>query len=158
MTPRPAPADGRRREIAAEVLELGETLFDALLDAADRPMAEEAEPFPEAELRTAADEFFGTVRMLLGIDLDPATEAVAAPGRDALREAWYFGGRLAAGRVPLAGLVLNRVQSTPGDGLAAERAAAAAEDLEESGEHALTAGLLRLHADRMRRRPRPASR
>jgi anion-transporting ArsA/GET3 family ATPase len=77
---------------------------------------------------------------------------VAAPERDALREASYFVERLAAERMPLAGLVLNRVQVTAAAGLSAERAAAAAEDLEESGEHELTAGLLRLHADRMRRR------
>jgi len=77
---------------------------------------------------------------------------VAAPERDALREASYFVERLAAERMPLAGLVLNRVQEVGAEGLAADRASTAAEDLEESGEHELTAGLLRLHADRMRRR------
>ncbi len=36
MTPPPSAIDDdRRRQIAAEVLELGETLFDAVLDAAD---------------------------------------------------------------------------------------------------------------------------
>ncbi len=72
MTPPPVLADpDRRRQIAAEVLELGETLFDTLLDAAvARPPADEAEPFPEADLRTAADEFFRTVRALLGIPED----------------------------------------------------------------------------------------
>jgi anion-transporting ArsA/GET3 family ATPase len=77
---------------------------------------------------------------------------VAAPERDALREASYFVERLAAERMPLAGLVLNRVQVVAADGLAPDRASTAAEDLEEAGEHELTAGLLRLHADRMRRR------
>jgi anion-transporting ArsA/GET3 family ATPase len=77
---------------------------------------------------------------------------VAAPERDALREASYFVERLAAERMPLAGLVLNRVQVVAGDGLSADRASTAAEDLEEAGEHELTSGLLRLHADRMRRR------
>jgi anion-transporting ArsA/GET3 family ATPase len=77
---------------------------------------------------------------------------VAAPERDALREASYFVERLAADRMPLAGLVLNRVQVTAAEGLSADRASTAAEDLEEAGEHELTAGLLRLHADRMRRR------
>jgi anion-transporting ArsA/GET3 family ATPase len=77
---------------------------------------------------------------------------VAAPERDALREASYFVERLAAERMPLAGLVLNRVQTTAAEGLSADRASTAAEDLEEAGEHELTAGLLRLHADRMRRR------
>jgi anion-transporting ArsA/GET3 family ATPase len=77
---------------------------------------------------------------------------VAVPERDALREASYFVERLAAERMPLAGLVLNRVQVTAAEGLAADRASTAAEDLEEAGEHELTAGLLRLHADGMRRR------
>jgi anion-transporting ArsA/GET3 family ATPase len=77
---------------------------------------------------------------------------VAAPERDALREASYFVERLAAERMPLAGLVLNRVQEVAAEGLAADRASTAAEDLEEAGEHELTAGLLRLHADRMHRR------
>jgi anion-transporting ArsA/GET3 family ATPase len=74
---------------------------------------------------------------------------VAAPERDALREASYFVERLASERMPLAGLVLNRLHSGPGRGLSAERALAAAEDLDDSGEHQLTAGMLRIHADRM---------
>lgn len=56
-----------RHRIAAEVLELGETLFDAVLEAASHPAADAAlDPFPESELRTAADEFFRAVRGLLG--------------------------------------------------------------------------------------------
>ncbi|MFI9327895.1 ArsA family ATPase [Kitasatospora sp. NPDC052868] len=81
---------------------------------------------------------------------------VAAPERDALREAAYFVDRLAADRMPLAGLVLNRVHGTGAPQLTAERALAAAEALEENGsENAspeaelLAAGLLRLHAERM---------
>ncbi|MFJ2862551.1 ArsA family ATPase [Kitasatospora sp. NPDC087314] len=81
---------------------------------------------------------------------------VAAPERDALREAAYFVDRLAADRMPLAGLVLNRVHGSGAPQLTAERALAAAETLEENGsEHAspeaelLAAGLLRLHAERM---------
>ncbi|MEU9042518.1 MULTISPECIES: ArsA family ATPase [unclassified Kitasatospora] len=81
---------------------------------------------------------------------------VAAPERDALREAAYFVDRLAADRMPLAGLVLNRVHGTGAPQLTAERARAAAEALEENGsEHTspeaelLAAGLLRLHAERM---------
>ncbi|MER7580771.1 ArsA family ATPase [Kitasatospora sp. NPDC097691] len=81
---------------------------------------------------------------------------VAAPERDALREAAYFVDRLAADRMPLAGLVLNRVHGTGAPQLTAERARAAAEALEENGsEHSspeaelLAAGLLRLHAERM---------
>ncbi|MYW70369.1 AAA family ATPase [Streptomyces sp. SID8379] len=111
---------------------------------------------------------------------------VAAPERDALREAAYFVERLAAERMPLAGLVLNRVHGSDAEKLSAQRALAAAENLDErrivdqtagkeevrtapaSGSPAaaetpasttefpdeptveqLTAGLLRLHAERM---------
>ncbi|WP_062210837.1 ArsA-related P-loop ATPase [Streptomyces sp. NBRC 109706] len=55
---------------------------------------------------------------------------VAAPERDALREAAYFVERLAADRMPLAGLVLNRVHASDAAELSAERALAAAESLE----------------------------
>ncbi|MFC8350277.1 ArsA family ATPase [Streptomyces sp. NPDC057280] len=114
---------------------------------------------------------------------------VAAPERDALREAAYFVERLAAEDMPLAGLVLNRVHGSGAARLSAERALAAAEDLDLVGDRAaenleearivdqedgkagvrnspdtdgssgsptsdptvpqLTAGLLRLHAERM---------
>ncbi|MEU9731208.1 ArsA family ATPase [Streptomyces sp. NPDC048002] len=57
---------------------------------------------------------------------------VAAPERDALREAAYFVERLAAEDMPLAGLVLNRVHGSDAVRLSAERALAAAENLEES--------------------------
>jgi anion-transporting ArsA/GET3 family ATPase len=76
---------------------------------------------------------------------------VAAPERDALREAAYFVERLRAESMPLAGLVLNRVHRAAAT-LSAGRALSAAEDLDASGnapELALTAALLRLHADRM---------
>lgn len=74
---------------------------------------------------------------------------VAAPEPDALREASYFVERLAEERMPLAGLVVNRVHESAADGLSAARSQAAAETLEERGEHTLTAALLRLHTDRM---------
>jgi anion-transporting ArsA/GET3 family ATPase len=78
---------------------------------------------------------------------------VAAPERDALREASYFVERLETEDMPLAGLVLNRVHTTLAPKLSAERAFAAAETLEEQdprdrAEHALAAELLRLHAER----------
>ncbi|MHB9860098.1 ArsA family ATPase [Streptomyces sp. YIM S03343] len=56
---------------------------------------------------------------------------VAAPERDALREAAYFVERLAAEHMPLMGLVLNRVHGSGADRLSAERALTAAENLEE---------------------------
>jgi anion-transporting ArsA/GET3 family ATPase len=88
---------------------------------------------------------------------------VAAPERDAMREASYFVERLAAERMPLAGLVLNRVHDGGPSVLSAERSVAAAESLAELGKaagragqegsdggHELTARLLRLHAGRVR--------
>ncbi|MCB5178713.1 ArsA family ATPase [Streptomyces antimicrobicus] len=78
--------------------------------------------------RTRAD---ATYRLLQA----PGTAflVVAAPEPDALREAAYFVERLAADRMPLAGLVLNRVHGSGADQLSAERALAAAENLEEGG-------------------------
>ena len=74
---------------------------------------------------------------------------VAAPERDALREAAYFVERLASESMPLAGLVVNRVHRSAGTTLTAERSVAAAQSLEEHGGHELTAAVLRLHADRV---------
>ncbi|MEV6103125.1 ArsA family ATPase [Streptomyces sp. NPDC051940] len=78
--------------------------------------------------RTRAD---ATYRLLQA----PGTAflVVAAPERDALREAAYFVERLKAERMPLAGLVLNRVHTSGADRLSAERALAAAENLDELG-------------------------
>ncbi|MEP7091423.1 MAG: ArsA family ATPase [Nocardioidaceae bacterium] len=85
---------------------------------------------------------------------------VAAPEPDALREAAYFVERLSEDQMPLAGLVVNRASRMPQGRMSAEQAAAAAERLEETeaesssphplGTTGLTAGLLRLHADRIR--------
>ncbi len=75
---------------------------------------------------------------------------VAAPERDALREASYFVERLSDEGMPLAGLVLNRVHVAAATTISAERALAGAETLEERGDHAVTEALLRLHADRMK--------
>lgn len=78
--------------------------------------------------RTRAD---ATFRLLQA----PGTAflVVAAPEPDALREAAYFVERLAAEKMPLAGLVLNRVHGSDAEQLSAERALAAAENLEEGG-------------------------
>jgi anion-transporting ArsA/GET3 family ATPase len=75
---------------------------------------------------------------------------VAAPERDALREASYFVERLQADGMPLAGLVLNRVHTSIAVDLSADRAAGAAENLTEQRVHPLTATLLLLHAESMR--------
>lgn len=75
---------------------------------------------------------------------------VASPEVDALREASYFVERLEEEQMPLAGLVLNRVAPVFAPDLTAEAADAGAEILDDLGEDPVTAGLLRLHADRMR--------
>jgi anion-transporting ArsA/GET3 family ATPase len=74
---------------------------------------------------------------------------VAAPERDALREAAYFVERLAEEQMPLAGLVVNRVHRSGTAVLTPERALAGAQSLDEQGGHELTAAVLRLHADRV---------
>ena len=52
--------------------------------------------------------------------------------------------------MPLAGLILNRVHSSPATKLSAARSLAAAETLESmTGAYAVTAAALRLHAERM---------
>ncbi len=77
---------------------------------------------------------------------------VAAPEPDALREAAYFVERLAGEQMPLAGLVVNRAGTVTVAGLSGDQAVAAAERLAASGGDSpgVTAGLLRLHADRSR--------
>lgn len=97
---------------------------------------------------------------------DPSTAfiVVAAPERDALREASYFVDRLAEEDMPLAGLVINRVYRVSAPALSAARALAAAEELADLGalgksesggtgdspglteSAVITAGLLRMHA------------
>ena len=75
---------------------------------------------------------------------------VAAPEPDALREAAYFVERLSEDDMPLAGLVVNRASPEPHGEVTAEEAMTAAERLRKGDPDSLTAGLLRLHADRMR--------
>jgi len=78
---------------------------------------------------------------------------VAAPEDDALREASYFVDRLDQERMPLAGLVLNKVQKVPAVHLSAARSRGAAEVLQaaapEDPARLLAVAALRLHADRM---------
>jgi anion-transporting ArsA/GET3 family ATPase len=104
---------------------------------------------------TALDTMFGGFRERADYTYQllraPGTSflVVAAPEPDALREASYFVERLAAERMPLAGLLLNRVQRAPVSRLSAARSQAAAETLQAAGSHPLAATALRLHADRM---------
>jgi anion-transporting ArsA/GET3 family ATPase len=79
---------------------------------------------------------------------------VAAPEPDALREAAYFVERLGEERMPLAGLVVNRASRAPLGDLSPDEAMAASARLKResavSETAPVTAGLLRLHADRAR--------
>jgi anion-transporting ArsA/GET3 family ATPase len=70
----------------------------------------------------------------------PGTQfvVVAAPERDALREASYFVERLAEESMPLAGLVVNRVHRSAATTLSADRALSAAEQLEQQAETGVT--------------------
>jgi anion-transporting ArsA/GET3 family ATPase len=117
---------------------------------------------------TAFDTMFGgfreradaTYRLLQA----PGTSflVIATPEPDALREASYFTERLAEERMPLAGLILNRMHMAGASRLTAARSLAAAETLETAypagdgaadapggSPAALTAAALRLHAERM---------
>ena len=121
---------------------------------------------------TALDTMFGgfreraesTYRLLQA----PGTAflVIAAPEPDALREASYFVERLDAERMPLAGLILNRVHTSPASRLSAARSLAASEtldshneapgtgsasagDVDGSDSRLIAAAALRLHAERM---------
>lgn len=53
-----------RQELAAEVIELGETLVDALIRAAA------SEEYLEAEVRAARDDFFRSLRLVLNLSTE----------------------------------------------------------------------------------------
>ena len=127
---------------------------------------------------TALDTMFGgfreradyTYRLLQ----TPGTAflVIAAPEPDALREASYFVERLSRDRMPLAGLIVNRVHRARAARLSAARSLAAAETLQNGngrraddeaaegpdGTHQarypLAEAALRLHAERMQLRTR----
>ncbi len=90
---------------------------------------------------------------------EPSTAfvVVASPERDALREASYFVDRLGEERMPLAGVVINRMQRVTAPGLSASRASAAAEALEEAGSETSTTGLLLVHEELARTTARHAA-
>ena len=83
-------------------------------------------------------------------DSGTAFVVVAAPEQDALREATYFVERLKTDAMPLAGLVLNRMQSVHAPHLSAGAAVVGAERLESDADTQLTRSLLFLDADRKR--------
>lgn len=63
-----------RQHVAAEVLELGQALFDTLIEtsAARQPNGDGSTSFPVDEVRAAADAFFTALRLLLGMDQEDA--------------------------------------------------------------------------------------
>ena len=104
----------------------------------------------------ALDTLFGGFRQraektfaLLQAD-GTAFVVVAAPEPDALREAAYFVDRLTDDHMPLAGLVVNRASPSARTELSAEEAITAADRLRANDSSSLAAGLLQLHADRVR--------
>jgi len=74
---------------------------------------------------------------------------VATPEPAALREAAFFADRLDSEKMPLAGLVVNRVHTAAADRLGSASALAAAERLTDDDSHPVTAAVLRLHAERI---------
>lgn len=108
----------------------------------------------------ALDSMFGGFRQRADdtyrILQDPQTAflLVAAPERDAVREAAYFAERLVSERMPLAGLVLNRMHHSDAAGLSAERSEEAAAALEAAGDQPMTADVLRVHAALIRQTER----
>ena len=104
----------------------------------------------------ALDSMFGGFRQRADetyrILQDPQTAflLVAAPERDAVREAAYFAERLVAERMPLAGLVLNRTHETALETVTAAEAEAAAAALDAAGDQLTTADALRIHATLLR--------
>jgi anion-transporting ArsA/GET3 family ATPase len=80
---------------------------------------------------------------------------VAAPEPDAIREADYFAGRLEHERMPLAGLILNRVHAVAADEIGPAEAARAAAAIRE--ENPTAADVLLIHASLMARAERERS-
>jgi anion-transporting ArsA/GET3 family ATPase len=101
----------------------------------------------------ALDSMFGGFRQRADqtyrILQDPQTAflLVAAPERDAIREAAYFAERLVA----------ERMHHTELAGLGAAESEAAADRLDESGDQQMTADVLRIHAALLRKAEREAT-
>jgi anion-transporting ArsA/GET3 family ATPase len=103
---------------------------------------------------TALDTMFGGFReradhtYALLKDRGTAFLVVAAPERDALREASYFTARLTEDGMPPRGLVVNRLQRVSAHSLTAARGRAAAEQLAELGREDSSETVM-LHAQLM---------
>ena len=161
-----APAKGAGK-ISMKVMNAGFGVFTGILDRIlGAQVLSDVQTFVASfetlfgDFRARADQTFAQLQAP-----DTRFLVVAAPERDALREASYFVGRLAGEQMPLAGLVLNRVldplasNTGSGDAAANPRAADAevlsAEealvlaDRMTAPDQATTAGMLRMHAARM---------
>jgi anion-transporting ArsA/GET3 family ATPase len=90
-------------------------------------------------------------------DRETAFLVVAAPEPDAVREAAYFAGRLDAERMPLAGLVLNRMTTVSAPAISAGSARSAAHRLDELGGNGMAADAMRVHAAMVDQRARQAA-
>jgi hypothetical protein len=69
--PREVKRDETRRQTAAEIIELGEMLFDTTIQAAAaQPAASTggSQPVPIEELLGAAEAFFAALRVLLNVE------------------------------------------------------------------------------------------
>jgi anion-transporting ArsA/GET3 family ATPase len=137
----PAKAGGR---VSARVLSAGVGLFSGVLSKVlGAQLLHDLGGFVAA-LETMFGGFRQRAERTYALLQQPGTAfvVVAAPERDALREAAYFADRLAEESMPLAGLVLNRVH----DSYAAELSPAAARAALDQLDDGTTAGVLRLHA------------
>ncbi len=63
-------SEENRQRLAAEVLELGESLFETALEAGSHQATadKESETYPIEEIQAAASEFFTALRLLLRIE------------------------------------------------------------------------------------------
>jgi anion-transporting ArsA/GET3 family ATPase len=144
----PAKAGGRAY---LKVFSLGVNVLTSVLDRVLGAQALKDLSFFVSSLESMFGGFRERADKTYQLLKEPGTSflVVAVPERDALREATYFVERLAAERMPLAGLVLNRVHTSAAPSLSQQRALAGAESLDEAGESALSAGVLRIHAERI---------
>lgn len=144
-----APARGPARFMTAGL----SVVTNALTKVLGAQILQDMQTFVAA-LDTMFGGFRARAQQTFALLQQPGTAfvVVAAPEADALREAAFFVERLAGEQMPLAGLVVNRASRVRYEGLSGEQALAAAERLESTGDDAtaVTAGLLRLHADRTR--------
>ena len=132
LLPAPAKAGGRAYlKVFSQGVQRGHAVLDKVLGG---QLLTDVQTFVAAldtmfgGFRERADQTYALLK-----EGGTAFLVVAAPERDALREASYFVDRLDEERMPLAGLVLNRVSRVAAPGLSASRALSAAEQLLDGG-------------------------